>query len=48
MDNVDEDDGECFDEDDELYDHVCTICDNGGEILWYAVYFKVFLSVWFS
>ncbi|XP_024032078.1 protein ENHANCED DOWNY MILDEW 2 isoform X1 [Morus notabilis] len=33
MDNVDEDDGECFDEDDELYDHVCTICDNGGEIV---------------
>lgn len=39
MDDIDEDDGECFDEDDELYDPVCAICDNGGEILWYAIYF---------
>lgn len=25
------------DGDNELYDHVCAICDNGGEILWYAL-----------
>ncbi|KAM6572084.1 hypothetical protein CsatA_016164 [Cannabis sativa] len=27
------DDGECFDGDSGLYDHVCAICDNGGQIL---------------
>lgn len=23
-------------EDDELFDTVCSFCDNGGELLWYA------------
>ncbi|XP_062107255.1 protein ENHANCED DOWNY MILDEW 2-like isoform X2 [Humulus lupulus] len=32
-DDVIGDDGECFDGDGGLYDHVCAICDNGGQIL---------------
>lgn len=24
-------------EDDELFDTVCTFCDNGGDLLWYAL-----------
>lgn len=27
------------DDDSDLYDSVCAICDNGGKILWYAVLF---------
>jgi len=25
-----------------LYDYVCSICDNGGEILWYALFMTSF------
>lgn len=25
--------------DDELFDSVCAICDNGGDLLWYALIF---------
>ena len=38
-DDDDRNDGEGSDEDDGLYDHVCAICDNGGEILWYGFLF---------
>lgn len=33
--------GKNDDETNELYDHVCAICDNGGEILWYAICLKL-------
>lgn len=32
-DGIEEDDS---DDDDDLFDSVCAICDNGGDILWYA------------
>lgn len=25
------------DEEDELFDSVCSLCDNGGELLWYEI-----------
>jgi hypothetical protein len=36
-DDEEEDDEVFGEEDNELYDYVCAICDNGGEILWYAL-----------
>lgn len=32
------------DNDSDLYDSVCAICDNGGNILWYAVLFFFFFK----
>lgn len=37
----DDDDGEADDDDEEkgqLFDSVCAYCDDGGEILWYALF----------
>lgn len=31
------------DEEDDLFDSVCAICDNGGDILWY-VFFSILVS----
>lgn len=40
---IDEDsDGE-----DELFDSVCAICDNGGQLLWYIFFVGYFNFVWF-
>ena len=35
IDEIEDDD----DEQDDLFDSVCAICDNGGDILWYAFLF---------
>lgn len=34
VDEDDDEDEECDEDANELFDHVCTICDNGGELLW--------------
>lgn len=41
MDEIEEDDGS--DEEVDLFDSVCAICDNGGDLLWYAFSFECFL-----
>lgn len=28
------------DEEEELFDSVCAICDNGGELMWYQIFFS--------
>ena len=33
--------GEDSDGEDELFDSVCAICDNGGQLLWYVFFFFV-------
>jgi len=44
--------GEDSDGEDGLFDSVCAICDNGGELLWYvfsfyACYFNLVISFFF-
>lgn len=41
IDELEESDGS--DEEDDLFDSVCAICDNGGDILWY-VFFTILVS----
>lgn len=36
IDEFEESDGS--DEEDDLFDSVCAICDNGGDILWYVLF----------
>lgn len=39
-DDMGNDDGDESEEEPDLFDSVCAICDNGGEILWYACSFS--------
>ena len=32
------------DEEEDLFDSVCSICDNGGDLLWYALFIRVELT----
>lgn len=44
-DMVDEAEEDGSDEEGELFDSVCAICDNGGELLWY-VFLLLFVTKW--
>lgn len=45
-DAIDETEEDGSDEENELFDSVCAICDNGGELLWYLfIYLFLFLRV---
>ena len=40
-DMIDEDEEFESDEEEDLFDSVCSICDNGGELLWYAYFYQL-------
>lgn len=41
---MEDDSGDESDEDSDLFDSVCAICDNGGDLLWYAFFIPHFSS----